>query len=75
MKVLNNFGYGDGKMYNENTLEIINEEIEIKREKLNEMLLMGKSNDLVLKLSMELDIFINLYYESLYSIIYSKLIN
>lgn len=71
--VLNNFVYGDRKMYNKNTLEIINEEIEIKRGKLNELVLMENSNDLVLELSMELDNIINLYYESVNGMIYNNI--
>ncbi|OLS01969.1 aspartyl-phosphate phosphatase Spo0E family protein [Tissierella creatinophila] len=49
-------------MYKANTLKIINNEIEVKREELNELVLIKSDKDLILKLSVELDGLLNLYY-------------
>lgn len=49
-------------MYKANTFKIISNEIEIKRIKLNKLVLTESDIDLILKLSMELDDLLNLYY-------------
>lgn len=51
-------------MINFNTKMMINE-IEIKRDKLNNLVLLGINSDSVLNLSIELDKLINLYYKSI----------
>lgn len=49
-------------MNNSNLLENLKVEIEFKRKKLNKLVLRENDNELILKLSMELDNIINLYY-------------
>jgi len=49
-------------MNNLNLLENLKLELEFKRQKLNELVLSENDKELILKVSMELDNIINLYY-------------
>jgi hypothetical protein len=51
-----------GEMKDANMLEKIKEDIEIRREKLNCLVLVEDSNESILNLSMEIDNLINMYY-------------